>query len=72
MVNAVFTNEDKKNLQVLAKELPKLRVLIERLTETIEVLGDSKLMKSVRASQKDIRKGRVFSFKELKDQLNID
>jgi hypothetical protein len=70
LVKAVFTDEDKKNLQVLAEELPKLRSLVEELTETLEILSDEKLMKSVKASEKDVQEGGVFSFKELMDELS--
>ena len=42
-----------------AKELSSLR-------ETLEVLSDQKLMKQIRSSQRDIRRGaRRYSFKEV-------
>jgi hypothetical protein len=69
LVKAVFTSEDKKNLHVLAEELPKLCRLVEELTETLEILSDEELMKSVKASEKDVQEGRVLSFKELMDEL---
>jgi hypothetical protein len=71
-VETVFTDEDKKNLQVLAEELPKLRLLIEELTETLEVLSDEKLMKSIKASEKDIQENKVLGYKELQEKLKID
>jgi hypothetical protein len=72
MVETVFTDEDKKNLQVLADELPKLRSLVEELTETLEILSDEKLMKSIKASEKDIQDHKVLSYKELLTELSID
>jgi len=72
LVEAVFTDEDKKNLKVIAEELPKLRIIVEELKETLEVLSDEKLMKSITASQKDVQEKRVFSYKELLHELNID
>ena len=72
MVEAVFTDDDKRNLQVLAEELPKLRSLVEELMETLEVLSDENLMKSIRASEKDVQENRVLSFKELLEDLSIN
>ena len=72
MVEAVFTAEDKKNLQVIAEELPKLRSLVEELMETLEILSDENLMRSIKASEKDIKENRVLSFKELLDELSIN
>ncbi len=71
MAETIFTDKDKRNLQVIAEELPKLRSLVEELMETLEILSDEKLMKSVRASEKDVRENRVLSFKKLMDELSI-
>jgi len=72
VVETVFTEEDKRNLRRLAEELPKLRFAIEQLSETLEILSDRKLMKSIDASLKDVREGRVYSYKELLAELKID
>jgi hypothetical protein len=72
LVETVFTDEDKRNLKTIAEELPKLRLLVEELTETLEILSDEKLMKSIRASLKDIQEKRLLSFKELLTELNLD
>jgi hypothetical protein len=72
LVEAVFTNDDKRNLQVIAEELPKLRSLVEELMETLEILSDEDLMKSIRAGQKDVQENRVLSLKELLEDLNIN
>jgi hypothetical protein len=72
VVEAVFTDEDKKNLKVIAEELPKLRIAVEELKETLEILSDEKLMKSIQASQKDVDENKVLSHKELLAELNID
>lgn len=71
MVETVFTDADKRNLQVIAEELPKLRSLVEELMETLEILSDERLMKSIRASMKDVQEGRVLGFSELLDELSI-
>jgi hypothetical protein len=72
LVETVFTDEDKKNLKTLAEELPKLRLLVEELTETLEILSDQKLMKSIAASLKDVKENRVVGFKELLAELKLD
>jgi hypothetical protein len=72
VVEAVFTDEDKKNLKVIAEELPKLRLVVEELKETLEILSDEKLMKSIQASQKDVEENRVLTHKELLQELSID
>ena len=72
MVETVFTNEDKKNLKVLAEELPKLRTVVEELTETLEILSDEKLMMSIDRSQKDVKEGKVLSYEEMLKELSID
>jgi hypothetical protein len=72
LVEAVFTDDDKRNLQVVAEELPKLRSLVEELMETLEILSDETLMKSIRASEKDVQENRVLSFKDLLEDLSIN
>ena len=72
MVETVFTDEDEKNLKTLAEELPKLRLLVEELTETLEILSDKKLMKSLAAILKDVKENRVVGFKELLAELKLD
>jgi hypothetical protein len=72
LVETVFTDEDKRNLKTLAEELPKLRLLVEELMETLEILSDEKLMKSIRASLKDIQEKRLLGFKELLTELSLD
>ncbi len=72
MVEAVFTEEDKKNLRVIAEELPKLRLAVEELRETVEILSDEKLMKSLQTSRKDVEENRVLSYSEVLEELSIN
>ena len=72
MVEVVFTDEDKKNLRVIAEELPKLRTVVEELTETLEVLSDENLMKSIDRSKKDLIENKILSYKEMLEELSID
>ena len=67
-----FTDEDKKSLKVIAEELPKLRMVVEELMETVEILSDDKLMKSIARSLKNVQENRVLSYKETLKELSID
>jgi hypothetical protein len=72
LVEAVFTDEDKKNLKVIAEELPKLRMVVEELMETVEILSDDKLMKSIARSLKDVQENRVHSYEEMVKELGFE
>ena len=72
MVETVFNDDDRRNLKTLADEVPKLRSLIEELLETLEILGDEELMKSIKKSERDVQKGRLLSFKELLRELGLN
>ena len=54
------------------KTLPKIRQLLEEVIETIEILTDRELMKSVRESEKDLREGRTLTYKQLLEELDIN
>jgi hypothetical protein len=72
LVEAIFTEEDKKNLKVIAEELPKLLLAVEELKETVEILSDQKLMKSINRSLKDVKEGKVLTETQLLQELSID
>jgi hypothetical protein len=72
LADVVLNDEDKRNLKTLADEVPKLRILVEELVETLDILGDEKLMKSIKAGEKDIQENRLITFKELLAELKID
>jgi hypothetical protein len=72
LVKAVLTDEDRRNLKTLAEEVPKLRLLVEGLIETLEILSDEALMKSIKVSEKDIDANRLLGFKELLKELSLD
>lgn len=72
MVRTVFTDEDKRNLKVIALELLEIRKLVVELTETLVNADDKKLMKMVNASQDDLKENKVDSYKEtLEEQIDI-
>jgi hypothetical protein len=72
MVETIFTEEDRKHLRTLAEEVPKLRILIEEFLETLDVLSDEQLLKSIRLSEEDVREGRLLTFKQLVKKLGLD
>lgn len=45
---------------------------VESWEETIEIMSDKKLMKSIREGEEDIRKGRVTSLDDLVKELKLD
>jgi len=67
-----LTDEDRRNLRILREELPKVRLLLEELIETLEVLGDEDLMKSIKASERDVQEGRLVDFGELLKELGLN
>ena len=72
MVRTVFTDEDKRNLKVIAAELIELRKLIEELTESLVNVSDKKLLKMLNASQDDLKENKVLNYKEkLEKQIDI-
>jgi hypothetical protein len=72
LVRTVYTDEDKKNLKVIAAELIELRKLIEELTESLVNVSDKKLMKMLDASQDDLKENKVLNYKEkLEKQIDI-
>ena len=72
MVRTVFTDDDKKNLKVIAAELIELRKLIEELTESLVNVSDKKLLKMLNASQDDLKENKVLNYKEkLEKQIDI-
>lgn len=72
MVQAIFTEEDRRNLKTLAEEVPRLRLLVKGLVETLEILGDEELMESIKESERDVREGRLLGFRELLKELDLN
>jgi antitoxin YefM len=45
---------------------------LEALEETNEILSDKKLMRDLRAAEKDIKEGRVYDWEDVKKELGLD
>jgi len=56
IAQTVFTDEDKSDLIVLAEEMPDLRLLVEELMETLEILGDENLTMALMQARKASKK----------------
>ncbi|MDR2719417.1 MAG: hypothetical protein LBC03_01250 [Nitrososphaerota archaeon] len=72
MAETVFTKEDKKNLKTVVEELPKLRLEVESLRETLEILSDKELMQDIEQGKKDIAQGRIYTHKQMLEEMGID
>jgi len=72
LVEVAFTDEDRRNLKVLAEELPRLRSILEELIETLEIVSNNELMKSIQVSEKEVREGKLLSLVELLKELGIN
>jgi hypothetical protein len=56
LAQTVFTEEDKRALIILVEEMPDLRLLVEELMETLEILGDENLTKALMQVRKAFKK----------------
>ena len=45
---------------------------LESLKETIEIMSDKKLMKSIRQAEKDIAEGNVYDWEDVKKELGLN
>ncbi len=54
------------------EKLAKPKKSVEEILETIEVLCDEELMKSIQTSQKDVEENRVLSYSQVLEQLKIN
>jgi hypothetical protein len=56
VIEAVFTDENRRNLKALAEEMPDLRTLVEELIETMEILSDENLLRMFVQARKMCKK----------------
>lgn len=69
MARVVFRQEDRERLKIIAEEVPKIRLLVEELLETIDVLGSSEELESIKESLEQVKKGETRSWDEYVDEL---
>jgi hypothetical protein len=72
LAKTVFTEEDKRNLKVIAMELFEIRKLIMELAETLVKISDKELLKILNSGQDDLKEKLVDNYKEkLEAKLDI-
>ena len=72
MVKTVLTEQDKRELKVIASELIEIRKLVDKLAEKLVNLSDKELLKFCNASQDHFKENQVDRYKEaLEKQLDI-
>jgi hypothetical protein len=71
-MKTVLTENDRRDLTVMASELSEIRKLVEKLAETLVNLSDKDLLRFINASQEGVRNRQVDSYKEtLEKQIDI-
>jgi phosphoenolpyruvate carboxylase len=71
-METTFTDEDRRNLNTLAEEIPRLRQLLEELTETLEIMSDHELIESIKTGEKELKRGEHISYDNLLKELSLD
>lgn len=69
MAKAIFTQEDSKNLKLIAEEVPKLRLLMDELLETLDVMGSKEELEAIKESLEQVRRGETRDWDEYLDEL---
>lgn len=68
MAEAAVVKLDRESL----RELRKTQELLEGILETVEILSDRELMRSLRESRKQVRQGKTRPLKEFLRELDLD
>jgi hypothetical protein len=72
LVKTVLTEEERRNLKVIALELLEIRKLLEGLAETLVKLSDKELLKALNASKDDFKENQVDAYREkLEKQVDL-
>lgn len=62
-----------RNIQELAKDALRMKICEEEsIRETLDIIKNKELMKSIERSRKDLIMGRVLSWEELQKKWNKD
>jgi len=69
LVETVFTEEDRRNLRLVAEEVSRLHLLMEELLETLDVMGSKEELHAIRESLEQVRKGETRDWDEYLDEL---
>jgi hypothetical protein len=72
LAKTVLTENDKRDLTIMASELLEIRKLVEKLAETLVNLSDKELLRFINASQEGVKEKQVDNYKEtLEKQIDI-
>jgi hypothetical protein len=72
LAKTVLTDQDKRDLKVIALELLEIRKLVEKLAETMVILSDKELLRHFNASQENLKEKQLDKYKEtLEKQLDL-
>jgi len=69
VVEAAFTEEDRKNLRLIAEEVPKLRLLMDELLETLDVMSSKEELEAIKESLEQVRRGETMDWDEYLNEL---
>ena len=69
MVEAAFTEEDRKNLRLIAEEVPKLRLLMDEFLETLDVMSSKEELEAIKESLEQVRRGETRDWDEYLNEL---
>jgi hypothetical protein len=71
MVEISSSEDDRLLLETVARELPRVRELLEEFLETFDILGDREFVERIKKSEMDEKEGRLLVFKELIKELGL-
>jgi len=69
LVKAMFTEEDRKNLRLIAEEVPKLRLLMDELLETLDVISSKEELEAIKESLEQVKRGETRDWDEYLNEL---
>jgi len=63
------TKPKSKTLKLIAEEIPKLRLLINALLETLDVMGSKEELEAIKESLEQVRRGETRDWDEYLHEL---
>jgi hypothetical protein len=73
VARTVLTDQDKRDLLMVASELLEIRKLVDKISEALVNLSDKELLKAFNAGQEDVKEKQIEQYREtLEKQLYKD
>jgi hypothetical protein len=63
------TKPKSKTLKLIAEEIPKLRLLMDELLETLDVMGSKEELETIKESLEQVKRGETRDWDEYLDEL---